>query len=141
MISISGTFVYQPPQEAGEFWAAAVGTFVIALVIVNDEGSAVLTADPINEQLTLAVVLSYPFSLDDPYAPTLELALIGGGAGGFGGYALLQGVLQGPPPAGWMPAAILVYLVTQGGANAIITAAAPAAAETGMYPPFIIGEA
>jgi hypothetical protein len=56
LISISGTFVYQPPQEAGEFFAAELGTFVIALVIVNDDGSAVLTADPINEQLTVVVV-------------------------------------------------------------------------------------
>jgi hypothetical protein len=133
LISISGTFVYQPPQEAGEFFAAELGTFVIALVIVNDDGSAVLTADPINEQLTVVVVLGYPFSLADPFQPTLELTLIGGGAGGLGGYALLQGVLQGPPPADWMPAAILVELVTQGGTNAIITAAAPAVAETGMY--------
>jgi hypothetical protein len=141
LISITGTFIYQPPQEAGEFWSAEPGTFVIALVIVNEDGSAVLTGDPIGEQLTVAVVLGYPFSLDDPYQPFLELAVIGGGGGGVGGFVLLQGVLSGPPPVGWMPAAILIELVTEGGANAIITAAAPAVAASGMYPPLAIGQA
>jgi hypothetical protein len=114
---ISGSFVYQPAPSS----APATGTVLIALVVLGDDGRPVLPDGgpaPTN-RIGAVAVLGYPQS-DAPAElmvyPTSELCR--------DGYVLLSGNFDPIPPAGWMPAAILVYVHDH--PAAIVTAAAPA---------------
>ncbi len=116
--TLSGSFVYQP-----------TGVFDVVLVVVDDEGNPALAGDA---KLSLAVVLSYP----DQFGQQVELDLFVVDPFGYGGVrvgATWPG--DGPElPEGWSPAALLATVVTSGyfGYSAVITAAQPAQADSGI---------
>jgi hypothetical protein len=132
--SISGAFVYRPP--VGKPWTESYvfGKFDIALTIFED-GTPLLDGDVSNIfSGQLAVVLSDP---DEPNANRLINVSYAHGSIGTGSVRI-QGALADVPPEGWMPAAIIVTVncKDQGGnwilSSAIITAALPAVANSGM---------
>ena len=114
-IHVSGAFVYQP-----------TALFDVLLVVVDDDGSPAYG----EATLSLAVVLGYPDDLPEVQLELLVVAPLGNGAG------LRVGARwpEGPqPPESWAPAALLAT-VTSGdtGYSAVITAALPAPADTGI---------
>jgi hypothetical protein len=117
-INISGAFVYQP-----------AGVFDVVLVVVDDEGNPALLGDA---ELSLAVVLSYP----DQFLQQVGLDLFIVDPLGYGGVRVgATWPDQDPePPEGWAPAALLAT-VTSGyvGYSAVITAAQPAPADSGIF--------
>jgi hypothetical protein len=129
-MKISGAFVYQPPSAEGVF--TTPGGFMIALTVFDDDGSIMfadnrnipLPPPPDGPSLTAAVVLSYP---QLPQQPELDIThLVSGGEG----YVQATATLQNPPPGGWIPAALLIYV--NDSPEQIITAAAPAVADSGI---------
>jgi hypothetical protein len=115
-ISITGAFVYQPP-----------GLFDVVLVVVDDEGSGAMGE---GTTLSIAVVLSYP----DLFGQQVPLTLVEVIPRGDGVVRVGAAWPEGPePPEGWAPAA-LVATVTSGNAgySAVITAALPAAPDSGI---------
>jgi hypothetical protein len=123
-VIISGAFVYQPPGGEGVF-ATGAG-FSIALVVLNDDGTSVFTGGPGDPTLGASVQLSYPQTPDS----ILEMTKVEVVESRF---LLATATLTGPPPAGWMPAALLISV--NGFPYQIITAAAPAVADSGIVEP------
>lgn len=135
MINISGKFVYQPPSTPAPDLSFPA-TFLICLVIVADDGVPVF--DPKHEphaRLSATVVMGYPQgNVGEVFPLTLRNLAILGPASNFVNLIGMFDTQQGPlPPAGWMPAAISVQLDHMWGA--IITAAAPAPANSGIAIP------
>jgi hypothetical protein len=130
MISISGTFSYQPPsQKLIEVFPA---TFSIALAIVNDDGVPVLDQRNQLDRLSATVIIGYPqISLGDAFPLKLKSFVFGPPPPNFvhvsGEFDVSRTTA---PPAGWMPAAILIQLDNTW--TAVITAAAPAAPNSGI---------
>jgi hypothetical protein len=115
-IHISGAFVYQP-----------TALFDVVLVVVDDDGNPALVGEA---TLSLAVVLGYPDDLPEVQLDLLVATPLGNG-GGLQVGASWPGDPQ--PPEGWAPAALLAT-VTSGytSYSAVITAALPAPADTGI---------
>jgi hypothetical protein len=121
MYIISGAFVFQPRGTL------TLAGFQIALTAFNDDGSPVFpeSGELSAEQLGAGIVLSYPQLRE------IVLLDVRGNSGGYG-YVGATGTLYDPeqPPEGWIPAAMLLYVNES--PIAVITAAAPAAADSGI---------
>jgi hypothetical protein len=115
-IHISGAFVYQP-----------TGLFDVVLVVVDDDHNP---AFPGEATLSLAVVLGYPDDLPEVQLDLLAVTPLGNGGGLHAG-ASWPGDPQ--PPEGWAPAALMATVTTgYTSYSAVITAALPAPADTGI---------
>jgi hypothetical protein len=122
-MNISGSFVYQPAPSS----APATGTVLIALVVLDDDGRPLFPdggPTPTN-RLGAVAVLGYPQD-NEPS----ELLVYSTSELYRDGYVLLSGTFDPIPPAGWMPAAILVYVHDH--PAAIVTAAPPAVPNSGL---------
>lgn len=123
-MQISGAFVYQPPIE--ERGAVGAAGFAIVLNLQNDDGTPVFPAggDLPRNAIGAVVVLSYPQTGVWPLDVTAR-------TGGYGPVSA-TGVFSAPdyPPAGWMPAALTIF-VNEFPA-AVVTAALPAVPDSGI---------
>jgi hypothetical protein len=123
-MNFSGSFVYQPPFEGFE------AGFSIAFVAIKDDGSPVFTQvghQPPNPDVYAGVVLSYP-QFEDEY---FELQMSSVGVAESGIVRATGTYIGGLPSEGFVPAALLISSLELG-ALGIITAAAPAVADTGI---------
>jgi hypothetical protein len=115
-IHISGAFVYQP-----------TALFDVVLVVVDDDHNPAFAGEA---TLSLAVVLGYPDDLPEVQLDLLAVTPLGNGGGLHAG-ASWPGAPQ--PPDGWAPAALLATVTTgYTSYSAVITAALPAPADTGI---------
>jgi hypothetical protein len=115
-IHISGAFVYQP-----------TALFDVVLVVVDDDCNPAFAGEA---TLSLAVVLGYPDDLPEVQLDLLAVTRLGNGGGLHAG-ASWPGDPQ--PADGWAPAALLATVTTgYTSYSAVITAALPAPADTGI---------
>ena len=133
MINISGTFSYQPPSRKGV--DIFPSTFSIALALLSEDGVPVLDQRNELNRLSATVIIGYPQGAwGDAYVLKLKSYVFGPPPANFvhvsGEFDLSRTTT---PPAGWMPAAILIQLDNTW--TAIITAAAPAVPNSGIALP------
>lgn len=116
-INISGSFVYQP-----------TGDFDVVLIVADDQGNPVPLEDG---QLSVALVLSYP----DLFLQQVGLDLVIVEYFDYGGVRLgaTWSAAGRELPEGWAPAALLATVTSDyTGYSAVITAALPAPADSGI---------
>jgi hypothetical protein len=131
-VIVTGAFVYQPPGREGA--SATAAGFSIALGVVNDDGSPYFTKGSVADRLNADVVLSYPQLPAPNDTILLSLANVTTGPNGYVALtATFNEIINFVPPAGWMPAAIVISIDYV--AARIITAAAPAVADSGIVKP------